>query len=170
MRGTGEPLDDFTVIRFRSGANYNYAGIRIGDVWRTTASRSPRSADDSHIEPFAWNPINKIEHFADLSARSNSFFVATDWTPAPALIVEELAVVRFLLEDTSAWHSAIHVGRRVWYSTVSEEEFDDNSSGLRVYETPPIRGWPDIVDNSVQVDLATAWEPIPGLDLRPGER
>jgi hypothetical protein len=83
-----------TIIHFRSGVHYDYVAVSLGDNrWRTTA-RVERTADSAPINEFSWNPVNKIESWTDLIARSNTFSVATQWAAAPAVLDAELAVVR----------------------------------------------------------------------------
>jgi hypothetical protein len=160
-----EPLEENSILRFRSGVHYNYVAIRRDGRWRTSSSGWPRTDIDVPINELGWNAINKIEHWTDLVARGNSFSIAADWVPAPVMVTEELAVVRFLLDEPAEWHAGIHVGRRSWYTTVDAQASDNSGPGLRIYEYPRLRGLGDIVEHSTQIDLVTRWDVLPGVGL-----
>jgi hypothetical protein len=150
-----------TIIQFRSGVHYNYVAVSLGDNrWRTTR-RVERTDDSAPINEFSWNPVNKIESWTDLIARTNTFSVATEWAPAPTVLDAELAVVRFILRGSQEWDAAIHVGSGSWYSTVLET----GEGGLRYLDYPPIHSLGDIVNNSTRIDLALGWQPLKGVGL-----
>src|SRR6201993_4889159 len=141
-----------TIIHFRSGVHYDYVAVSLGDNrWRTTA-RVERTDDSAPINEFSWNPVNKIESWTDLITRTNTFSVATQWAPAPAVLDAELAVVRFIIKGSQEWDAAIHVGSGSWYSAVLETS--GGEGGLHYLDYPRIRSLGDIVNNSTRIDLA----------------
>jgi hypothetical protein len=151
------------IIHFRSGVHYDYVAVSLGDNrWRTTA-RVERTDDSAPINQFSWNPVNKIESWTDLIARTNTFNVATEWAPAPAVLDAKLAVVRFILKGSQEWDAAIHVGSGSWYSTVLET--CGGEGGLHYLDYPLIRSFGDIVNNSTRIDLASGWQPLRGVGL-----
>jgi hypothetical protein len=156
-------FQDGTIIQFRSGVHYNYVAVSLSDNRLRTTARVERTDDSVPINEFSWNPVNKIESWTDLIARTNTFFVATEWTPAPAVLEAELTVVRFVLKDSQEWDAAIHVGSGSWYSTVLETS--GGEGGLRYLDYPRIRSFGDIVDNSTRIDLATGWQALSGAGL-----
>jgi hypothetical protein len=159
-----EPLEDASVVRFRSGTRYTYVAVRRGGVCHTSSRGSPR--EDESIHEFAWNPINKVETWPDLVARGNTFALAVDWAPAPALLKRDLAVVRFMLDDDAEWNAAVHAGSGSWYSTVDDGAYSGgDGGGLRIYDHPEIRRWGDIVEYSSRIDVANQWEPLTGIGL-----
>lgn len=152
-----------TVIRFRSGVHYDYVAVGLDDNhWRTTA-QVVRTDDSAPINEFSWNPVNKIESWTDLIARTNTFSVATQWAPAPAVLDAKLAVVRFTLKGSQEWDAAIHIGSGSWYSTVLEAA--SGEGGLSWLDVPRIRSFGDIVNNSTRIDVALGWRPLKGVGL-----
>jgi hypothetical protein len=160
-----EPREDASVVRFRSGKYYNYVAIRKGGQWHTSARSSARA--DEPIHEYAWNHIDRVEAWPDLLARCNTFAVATAWASAPAVLKNEGAVVRFMMEGSTEWHAAIHAGSGSWYATIDDGEHGSSDGyGLRIYDHR-IRGFGDIVEYSSRIDVATEWEPLPGIGLPP---
>lgn len=152
-----------TIIGFRSGVNYNYVAVCLGDNrWRTTA-RVVRTDDSAPVNQFGWNPVNRIESWTDLIARTNLFYVFTQWGQTRVAPDTYLAVVRFLLKGSKDWDAAVHIGSGSWYSTVAETDED----GVRNLDAPAIDSFDDIVKNSTRIDLARRWELLPDVGLPP---
>ncbi|MEB4208739.1 hypothetical protein [Mycobacterium sp. 94-17] len=152
-----------TIIRFRSGVNYDYVAVSLGDKRFRTTARVERADDSAPINRFGWNPVNKIEYWADLIARTNTFSVATKWAAASAILEAEHAVVRFTLKGSQEWDAAIHVGDGSWYSTVLET----GEGGLHYLDYPHIRSLSDIVNNSSRIELAKRWWALDDVGLPP---
>lgn len=151
------------IIRFRSGVRYDYVAVSLGDKRFRTTARVERADDSAPISKFGWNPVNKIEYWADLIARANTFSVATKWAAASAVPEAEHAVVRFMLKGSQEWDAAIYVGYGSWYSTVLET----GKRGLHYLDYPPIRRLRDIVNNSTRIELALRWWPLEDVGLPP---
>ncbi|SPM41924.1 hypothetical protein MNAB215_4141 [Mycobacterium numidiamassiliense] len=162
--GMSKPPDrPGSIIGFRSGVNYNYVAVCLGDNrWRTTA-RVVRTDNSEPIDRFRWNPVNKVESWTDLITRTNLFYVFTQWGQAPAVPETYLAVVRFRLKRSKDWDAAVHIGSGSWYSTVADTDED----GVRNLDAPAINSFDDIVKNSTRIDLARRWKPLADVGLPP---
>lgn len=142
-----EPPDG-SVVRFsKSRGRYNYAAVRCGQRWETTAT-----AD--------WGSINEVMLWKDLAGRVRQFEVVRTWLPVDQRgnpqTREQFAVIRFTIG--TQYLVAINVAddrsaEGLWYTSIS----DAAEPGLPFGDQA---GWSEIVRHGRYIQVATEWQPL----------
>lgn len=142
-----EPPDG-SVVRFsKSRGRYNYAAVRRGQRWETTAT-----AD--------WGSINEVMQWKDIAARVRRFEIARAWLPVDqhgnAQTREQFAVVRFTINGL--YLVAINVARDRssagdWYTSINDVAEQHLPLGDQT-------DWSGIVRYGQYIEVAAGWQPL----------
>ncbi|KKC05020.1 hypothetical protein [Mycobacterium nebraskense] len=142
-----EPPDG-SVVRFsKSRGNYNYAAVRRGQRWETTATGD-------------WGSINQMMSWQELDVRVRRFEIVRAWLPVDqrgnAQTREQFTVIRFTINGQ--YVVAINVaddrgGDGLWYTSIS-----DAAEQLLPLGDPA--AWPEITRHGQYIQVAAEWQPL----------
>ncbi len=143
-----EEPPDGSVVRFsKSRGNYNYAAVRRGQRWETTATGD-------------WGSINQAMSWKELEVRVRRFEIVRTWLPVDqrgsTQTREQFAVIRFTVDGR--YLVAINVAddggsEGLWYTSISDAAEQRLAMG-------DLADWSEITRHGRYIQVAAEWQPL----------